>query len=77
MKKNLRKVVNCVLGVLMLLLLSLLSACQSDFTAPSASFKILYPGENNKQEHLSRDAGMSSQTGYRSALSWGNFGKDN
>jgi len=57
--------------VVMLVLFSVVG-CQTDFTGPSASMKILYPGENNNQEHLSRAAGMTAGTGYGSGqMSWG------
>jgi len=75
MKNVGKKVISGILFLLMLLLLSLLSACQADFQAPSASFKVLYPKENNGQEHKSRNAGMSGSSGYSWSL--GKFGKDN
>ena len=50
--------------------------CQTDITGPSASMKILYQGENNNQEYLSRGAGMTSGTGYGAGrMSWG-LGED-
>jgi len=48
------------------------AGCQTDFVGPSASMKILYQGENNNQEYLSRGAGMTAGTGYGAGvMSWG------
>jgi hypothetical protein len=50
---------------------ALISGCQTDFSGPDVSMKILYKGENGDQEHLSRGSGMSSSTGYGDSWCWG------
>ena len=63
--------------IIALLALGSLAGCQADLTGPSMSYKVLYKGENNNQEHLSRGSGMTSGTGYGSGvMSWGTFGKE-
>ena len=76
MKNVGKKIVTVVLGILMLLVVSLLSACQTDIVGPSFSTKLLYKGENGNNEWKSRNAGMTGSTGYHS-WTLGNFGKDN
>ena len=73
MKKNLKKCVSIVLGLLLLLVLSLLSACQTDIQGPAINMKVMRKGENNNQEWKSRSVGMKSTTGY--SWSVGNYGK--
>jgi hypothetical protein len=61
-----------LLLIVSLIVVSVLSGCQTDLVGPSASMKIMYQGENNNQEHLSRSAGMTLGTGYGSGImSWG------
>jgi len=50
--------------VVVALLVGFGSGCQSDLIGPSLSCKLLYKGENNNQEHLSRGSGMNSRTGW-------------
>ena len=66
-----QKVITALLGLVLLLVLSLLSGCQTDISGPGVSMKVMYKGENDNKEYLSRGAGMTSKTGY----SVGNFGK--
>jgi len=62
------KIGNIVIAVMFVVTLALIicfgSGCQSDLVGPSLSWKILYKGENNNQEHLSRGSGMASTTGW-------------
>jgi hypothetical protein len=60
-------IVAIVLGVVVLLLLMGSTGCQTDIIGPAMSFKVLHKGENNNKEHLSRNAGMASRTGFH----WG------
>jgi hypothetical protein len=57
-------VVTIALIVTLVLVIGFGSGCQSDLVGPSSSWKVLYKGENNNKEYLSRGAGMSSQTGW-------------
>ncbi len=65
-----------VLVVVLVGLMGLLSGCQTDLNLGSISSKLLFKGENKGQEHLSRNAGMTSQTGYGYRWTVGNFGKE-
>jgi len=69
-----------VLVVLVVGMLIVVGGCQTDLNGPSMSMKIMYQGENNNQEHLSRAAGMTAGTGYGAGrMSWGlgSNGEDN
>ena len=61
-----------LITVVAVCMLFALTGCQTDLNGPSMSMKILYSGENNNQEHLSRAAGMTAGTGYGAGrMSWG------
>jgi hypothetical protein len=70
---------------LFIITLLVVAGCQLDIQGPSATAKLLYKGENNNQEHLSRGSGMTggnsyaagggsqmSSTGSSGSMSWGN-----
>jgi len=50
-----------------LLTVVMLTGCQMDIQGPSLTTKVLYKGENNGYECLSRGSGMSGGNGYSSA----------
>jgi len=71
--------------IIMIVVLLIVAGCQLDIQGPSVTSKILYKGENNNQEYLSRGSGMSggtsyaagggsqmSSTGSSGSMSWGN-----
>ena len=59
--------------LLVISMLAVLAGCQADFIGPSSTWKVLHKGENNNQEHLSRNAGITTATGYGPGrqISWG------
>lgn len=50
-----------------LLFLVVLTGCQLDLQGPSVTAKVLYKGENQGYECLSRGSGMSGGNGYSAA----------
>ena len=61
-----------IVMVIVILGIMFAAGCQTDFTGPSVSCKIMYRGENDNQEYLSRAAGMTAGTGYgNGVMSWG------
>ena len=58
---------NIVVAVTLIATLTIImgsTGCQTDITGPSISAKLLYKGENNNKEYLSRGSGLTSNTGF-------------
>ena len=65
-----------VVLIIIVAALGFMAGCQADLTGPSVSCKLLYKGEDDNKEFLSRGSGMTSGTGYgQGVMSWGTFGK--
>jgi hypothetical protein len=50
--------------IVVLVAMNVLQGCQLDVQGPSMTAKLLYKGENNNQEHLSRGSGMTGGNNY-------------